>query len=60
MYFINKRWIVFDKYNEILEKVSNIVKNKFNRDLACYKKYLKAKKTLPQKNALTVFLIELY
>ena len=35
---------VFIKYMEILEKVRNIVKNKFNRELMYSKKYLKVKK----------------
>ena len=38
---------VFIKYMEILEKVCNIIKNKFNSELRHSKKYLKAeKKTL--------------
>ena len=33
---------VFDKYNEIWEKVSNIVTTKFNSELVYNKKYIKA------------------
>ena len=29
---------------DILEKVSNVIKNKYNSELICSKKYLKAKK----------------
>ena len=35
---------VFIKYMEILEKVRNIIKNKFNSKLTCSKKYLKIEK----------------
>ena len=36
--------LFFDKYMRIWEKVSYIIKNKFNSELICNKKYLKAKK----------------
>ena len=34
----------FTKYMEVLEKVRNIIKNKFNRELIYSKKYLKSEK----------------
>ena len=40
----NKRKNVFIKYTEILEKVSNIIKIKFNSELMYSKRYLKAEK----------------
>ena len=36
---------------QILEKVRNIIKNKFNKELVYCKKYLKAEKTHTQKEA---------
>ena len=42
--FYNKRKKVFIKYTEILEKVSNIIKIKFNSELMYSKRYLKAEK----------------
>ena len=44
MYFLINDENFFAKYNEIWEKVSNIIKKKINRGLICNKKYLKAKK----------------
>ena len=44
IYFLIKEEKVFIEYMEILEKVSNIIKNKFNSDLIYSKKYLKAEK----------------
>ena len=41
-FFIQKEK-VFVKYMKILEKVKNIIKNKFNRNLIYSEKYLKAK-----------------
>ena len=35
-----------EKYNEILEKVSNIIKIKFNSELISNKEYLKAVKKM--------------
>ena len=49
MYFLIKKWKQIDKYNEIWEKVSNIIFKKFNSELVYNKKYLKAKKKLTQK-----------
>ena len=44
MYFMIKDEKFFDKYMKIWEKVSNIIKNKFNSELIYNKKYLKVKK----------------
>ena len=44
MYFLIKEEKVFDKYNEIWERVSNIINKEFNSRLAYNKKYLKLKK----------------
>ena len=41
-YFLIKKEEKFIKYTEILEKVRNIIKNKFNSELIYSKKYLKA------------------
>ena len=40
---------------KILEKVRNIIKNKFNSKLIYSEKYLKAEKKKPQKEALSVY-----
>ena len=40
----------------ILEKVWNIIKNKFNSELTYCKKYLKAKKKKKQKRRLPMFI----
>ena len=40
LYFLIKEGYVFIKYVEILEKVSNIIKTKFNVELRYCKKYL--------------------
>ena len=40
---------VFVKYMKILEKVRNIIKSKFNRNLIYSEKYLKAKNKLINK-----------
>ena len=42
IYFLTKKENVFIKYMEILEKVSNISKNKFNSELIYITKHLKA------------------
>ena len=44
IYFLVKEEKVFIKYIAILDKVSNIIKNKFNRKLIYSKKYLKVEK----------------
>ena len=41
---------------QILEKVRNIIKNKFNKELVYCKKYLKAEKTHTQKEAWIVYM----
>ena len=55
MYFLIKDEIFFDKYYEIWEKVSNIIKRKINRKLVYNKKYLKAEKKSTQKKTFSVF-----
>ena len=47
-FFIQKEK-VFVKYMKILEKVRNIIKSKFNRNLIYSEKYLKAKSKLINK-----------
>ena len=44
IYFLVKEEKVFIKYIAILDKVSNIIKNKFNRKLIYSKKHLKVDK----------------
>ena len=55
IYFLIKEEKVFIEYMEILEKVSNIIKNKFNSDLIYSKKYLKAEKKT-QNEAFNVYM----
>ena len=43
MNFLIKGENVFDKYNEIWDKVSDTIKKKINRELIYNKKYLKLK-----------------
>ena len=43
----------------IWEKVSNIIKRKFNSELICNKKYLKAEKRLNTKESFQCFYIPL-
>ena len=50
IYFLRKKEEkVFIKYMEIIEKVRNIIKNKFNSQLIYSKKYLKAEKEVNTK-----------
>ena len=49
IYLLIKKEKVFTKYMEIFEKVSNIIKNKFNSELTYSKKYLKAEKRINTK-----------
>ena len=49
IYFLIQEEKVFIKYMEILEKVSNIIKNIFNSEISCSKKYLKAEKKIIAK-----------
>ena len=44
------------KHMEILEKVSNIIKNRFNSELIYRKKYLKAEKENKHKRKLSMFI----
>ena len=46
---------MFDKFMKIWEKVSNIIKSKFNSELIHNKIYLKAKK-IQHKEMLSMFL----
>ena len=41
IYFLIKKEKVFIRYMKILEKIRNIIKNKFNSELIYSKKYLK-------------------
>ena len=56
IYFLIKEEKVFIKYKEILEKVSNIIKIKFNSELIHTKKYLKAEKNNKHKRRLSIFI----
>ena len=56
IYFLIKKEKEFIKYKEILEKIRNIIKNKFNSQLLYNKKYLKAEKRNKQKKALNVYI----
>ena len=53
--FYDKRKKVFDKYNEIWEKVSNITKTKLNSEVVTIKK-MKTKST--PKKAFIVFIYQ--
>ena len=57
--FLIKDKTLFDKYNKIWEKVSNIIKKDFNSELVYNKRYLKAKKTR-QKEDFIVTVHEQY
>ena len=48
--FLIKDKTLFDKYNKIWDKVSNIIKKDFNSELVYNKRYLKAKKTRQKKD----------
>ena len=50
--FLMKEEKVFIKYMEILEKVSNIIKNKFDSELISSKKYIKAEKKKTAKRVI--------
>ena len=56
MYFLTKEERVFDKYDEIWEKVSNIIKKEFDSNFVYSKKYLKAEKKNIHKRKLSMFL----
>ena len=57
--FYDKRKKGFDKYMEILEKVSNIIK-KNDSELIQSKKYLIAKKTFNRKESFQCFIKKQY
>ena len=54
IYFLIKKEKLVIKYMEILEKVSNIIKNKFNSEFIYSKKYLKAEEK--HKRRVLVFI----
>ena len=56
IYFSIKEEKSFIKYMENLEKVRNIIKNKFNSALIYSKKYLKAGKKKTQKEAFNIYI----
>ena len=55
VYFFYRKGKVVDKYMVILEKVSNIIKNKFNSKFICNEEYLDAEKN-KQKRRLSRFI----
>ena len=57
-YFLLKDENFFDKYNEIWEKVINIIKYKVNWKLIYDKRLLKAENKSTQKRAFIVFINE--
>ena len=58
MYFMIKDENNFNEYMKIWEKVSNIMKNKFNSEFICHKKYLKAEKNSTQMKAFIIFICQ--
>ena len=58
MYFMIKDEKFFDEYMKIWEKVSKIMKNKFNSEFIYHKKYLKAEKNSTQMKALITFIYQ--
>ena len=57
MFFMIEDKNFFDKYMKIWEKVSNIIKNKFNSELIYDKIYLKTKKQFNTKDGFQCFYI---
>ena len=57
IYFMIKEEKVLDKYNEIWEKFSNIMKIKFNSDLVYNKKYIKTENKINAKESFQCFYI---
>ena len=55
-YFIIEEEKVFDKYMEILEKVSNIVNGKFNSELIYNKNYIEVEKSFNMKESFQCFM----
>ena len=58
MYFLIKDEKCFDKYIEIWEKVSNIIKKEFNYELVHNEKYLKDEKKSTRKKYFNAFVYE--
>ena len=58
MYFMIKDENNFNEYMKIWEKVSNIMKNKFNSEFICHKKYLKTEKNSTQMKAFIIFICQ--
>ena len=58
MYFLIKDEKCFDKYIEIWEKISNIIKKEFNCELVHNKKYLKDEKKSTRKKYFNAFVYE--
>ena len=56
VYFFIRKEKVFDKYTVILEKVSKIIKNKFDSKFIHSKRYLDAEKNDKHKTRLSVFI----
>ena len=56
LYFLIKDEDFFDIYNEIWEKVSNIIKKQLNSELVHHKEYLKANKKNQHKTKILVYL----
>ena len=56
MHFMIKDENFFYKYMNIWEKVSNVIKNRFNSEITYNKKYLKAEKKSKHKRKLSIFL----
>ena len=55
IYFMIKHGKLFDKYMTIWDKISNIIKKKFNRELIYNKKYLKTEKRFNTKESFQCF-----
>ena len=60
MYFLLKDEKLLEKYNEVWKKVSNIIKNEFDRKLLCDEKYLKTKIKSYNEKSTQMFLIIKY
>ena len=57
MYFLIKDEEFFDKFNDIREKISNIIKKKkINKELTYNKKFLKSEKEHEHKRRLSLYL----
>ena len=60
MYFLLKDEKLLEKYNEVWKKVSNIIKNEFDRKFVCDEKYLKTKIKSYNEKSTQMFLIIKY